>query len=104
MSIGLRTAVAAFTLTLVATPAAAAEWKHEFAPYLWGSAKEGTVGIGDVTAMEASIDGDVAIDAYRDDAASPTGGVGWEVETLDDATAPAYEGLLDLNWAEPIDG
>ena len=61
------------------------------------------VGIGDVTAMEASIDGDVAIDAYRDGAASPTGGVGWEVETLDDATAPAYEGLLDLNWAEPID-
>jgi hypothetical protein len=37
-------------LVLVAPPAAAAEWKHELAPYLWGSAMEGTVGIGDVTA------------------------------------------------------
>lgn len=50
MSIGLRAAAAAFTLTLVATPAAAAEWKHEFAPYVWGSAMEGTVGIGPISA------------------------------------------------------
>jgi opacity protein-like surface antigen len=50
MSIGLRTAFAAFAFTMAATPAAAAEWKHELAPYLWGSAMEGTVGIGAVTA------------------------------------------------------
>jgi len=50
MSIGLRAAFAAFTLTLAATPATAAEWKHELAPYVWGSAMEGTVGIGTVTA------------------------------------------------------
>jgi hypothetical protein len=50
MSIGLRTALAAFVLTLATPLAAAAEWKHELAPYLWGSAMEGTVGIGAVTA------------------------------------------------------
>jgi opacity protein-like surface antigen len=45
-----RTAIAFFALAFVSTAATAAEWKHEFAPYLWGSAMEGTVGIGDVTA------------------------------------------------------
>lgn len=50
MSPCLRTAVVAFALAFASTPAAAAEWKHEFAPYLWGSAMEGTVGIGTVTA------------------------------------------------------
>jgi hypothetical protein len=50
MSHCLRTAVAVLALASVATPAAAAEWKHEIAPYLWGSAMEGTVGIGDISA------------------------------------------------------
>jgi hypothetical protein len=35
---------------LAATPLHAEEWKHELAPYLWGSAMEGTTGIGGVTA------------------------------------------------------
>ena len=50
MSPSLRTAVAAIALSFAATPAAAAEWKHELAPYIWGSAMEGTVGVGDITA------------------------------------------------------
>ena len=45
-----RTAITLFALVFVSTTAAAAEWKHELAPYLWGSAMEGTVGIGDITA------------------------------------------------------
>jgi opacity protein-like surface antigen len=45
-----RAPVACLVLVLAATPAAAAEWKHELAPYVWGSAMEGIVGIGDVTA------------------------------------------------------
>jgi opacity protein-like surface antigen len=45
-----RAPVACCLLLLAAVPAWAAEWKHELAPYLWGSAMEGTVGIGDVTA------------------------------------------------------
>lgn len=35
---------------LAAMPLHAGEWKHELAPYVWGSAMEGTTGIGDVTA------------------------------------------------------
>jgi len=35
---------------LAATPLHAEEWKHELAPYMWGSAMEGTTGIGGVTA------------------------------------------------------
>jgi Autotransporter beta-domain len=35
---------------LAAAPLHAEEWKHELAPYLWGSAMEGTTGIGGVTA------------------------------------------------------
>ncbi len=50
MSIGLRAALAAFALALATTPATAAEWKHEIAPYVWGSGMDGTVGIGSVTA------------------------------------------------------
>lgn len=38
-------------LALVASASVQAEgWKHEFAPYLWGAAMDGTAGIGGVTA------------------------------------------------------
>jgi opacity protein-like surface antigen len=50
MSPRLRTTITVMALALVSTPAVAAEWKHEFAPYVWGSAMEGTVGIGPVSA------------------------------------------------------
>jgi opacity protein-like surface antigen len=50
MSANLRRTIAGLVLLLMATPAGAAEWKHEFAPYLWGSAMDGTVGVGDVVA------------------------------------------------------
>jgi opacity protein-like surface antigen len=46
----LRTTLATFALALVATSAGAAEWKHEFAPYVWGSGMDGTVGVGPLTA------------------------------------------------------
>jgi opacity protein-like surface antigen len=41
--------VAALALGL-ASSASASEWKQEFAPYLWASSMEGTVGLGDVEA------------------------------------------------------
>jgi opacity protein-like surface antigen len=50
MSPRLRIAITALALAAVSTPAAASEWKHELAPYVWGSAMEGTVGIGPVAA------------------------------------------------------
>jgi uncharacterized protein YlxW (UPF0749 family) len=60
------------------------------------------VGIGDVDEMAASVDADEDIDLYRQYAAEPTGGVGWDVQVLPTATAPAYDGLLDLTWARQL--
>jgi len=50
MSARLHHATLGLALLLTAARVGAAEWKHEFAPYLWGSAMEGTVGVGDVVA------------------------------------------------------
>jgi opacity protein-like surface antigen len=35
---------------LAAAPLHASDWQHEFAPYLWGAALDGTTGVGNVTA------------------------------------------------------
>lgn len=45
-----RRAVSAGVALLAAMPVHAEEWKHELAPYVWGSAMEGTTGVGGVTA------------------------------------------------------
>jgi hypothetical protein len=37
------------SVLLVSSPLQADEWKHEFAPYIWGAAMEGQSGIGPVT-------------------------------------------------------
>ncbi len=50
MSACFRNMVLSLGLCVVASPVNAAEWKHEIAPYLWGSSMQGTVGIGDITA------------------------------------------------------
>lgn len=44
------TTLACLTLLAVASPASAGEWKHEVAPYLWGAALDGSVGIGGISA------------------------------------------------------
>lgn len=60
------------------------------------------VGVGVTDQILASLEDDEDLDVYREYAADPTGGVGYEVETLPRATAPAYEGLLDLTYATPM--
>ncbi len=62
------------------------------------------VGIGDVELMADSVAEDEYLDLYQDVAAEPGGGVGWAVEELATATAPAYDGLVDVSWAVPIQG
>lgn len=58
--------------------------------------------VGDQTALLAAIDGDALVSGYRDDAADPEIGIGWEMETESVVTAPAYQGLLDLQYASPL--
>ena len=50
MSACFRNMVLSLGLCAVASAANAAEWKHEIAPYVWGSSMQGTVGVGALTA------------------------------------------------------
>jgi uncharacterized protein YlxW (UPF0749 family) len=60
-------------------------------------------GIGDPAALTAAIDGDDYLQLYRSDAAQPDIAVGWQETVEDEITAPAYDGLLDITYAKPID-
>lgn len=61
------------------------------------------VGIGEQNDLLAGLDEDTYLDYYREAAAQTYGGVGYAVEALPEAVAPAYNGLLDLTWAEPLE-
>ncbi|ABL79571.1 MULTISPECIES: DUF881 domain-containing protein [unclassified Nocardioides] len=58
--------------------------------------------VGDQGALLTAIEGDGYVSAYREDAADPDISVGWELDLEEQVTAPAYDGLLDLNYAEPL--
>ena len=50
MSARFPTMMASLALWAIASPASAAEWSHDFAPYVWGAAMSGTTGVGGVMA------------------------------------------------------
>ncbi len=58
--------------------------------------------IGSPSRIESAIERDSDIGNYRSDADDPSIGVGWNLESDDRLAAPAYDGLLDLSYAEPI--
>ena len=58
--------------------------------------------VGDVSSLADSIDVDPYLDVYRQQAAQEDIQIGWEAEAELDLEAPAYSGLLDLSYAEPI--
>ncbi len=60
------------------------------------------VGVGDQAAISAGLITDPILATYRDYTLIPGGSVTWNMATLDEAVAPAYEGLLDLTWATPM--
>ncbi len=60
--------------------------------------------IGDPGVLLSSISEDETLEIYREVALDPEIAVGWDVEVEEFATAPAYDGLLDLDYAVPIDG
>lgn len=62
------------------------------------------VAVGDQRVLEQALEDDVALQIYRAYASAPGGGVGWDTEPLDDYTAPAFSGVLTLDYAEPIEG
>ena len=58
--------------------------------------------VGDQDEILEAIASDDYLGIYRSDAENPDISVGWDLELEDQVTAPAYEGLLDITYAEPI--
>jgi uncharacterized protein YlxW (UPF0749 family) len=58
--------------------------------------------VGEVAPLLEAVETDDYLEIYRAQAAIPDISVGWDLEVEDEVTAPAYEGLLDLSYAEPI--
>jgi uncharacterized protein YlxW (UPF0749 family) len=58
--------------------------------------------VGDPGQLIAEIDSDPLVSGYRSDAANPHIDIGWDMTTEELVEAPAYEGILDFPYAEPI--
>ena len=58
--------------------------------------------VGDPDAIAAALDADSRVSAYRSDAVDPALQVGWDLDVEDHVEAPAYTGLLNLSYAEPL--
>ena len=59
--------------------------------------------VGDQGELLTAIEGDDYLQAYREQAADPAISVGWDLQLESTVVAPAYDGLLDLSYAVPID-
>ncbi len=59
--------------------------------------------VGDQAALLDSIATDDYLQLYREQAADPEISVGWDLELEDVVVAPAFEGVLDINYAKPLD-
>jgi uncharacterized protein YlxW (UPF0749 family) len=56
--------------------------------------------VGDVSRLSAAIADDAYLQVYRADAADPDIKVGWDEQVEDHVSAPAYDGLTDLQYAQ----
>jgi uncharacterized protein YlxW (UPF0749 family) len=60
--------------------------------------------VGNPAALEAAVLQDDYVAGYRAAADEPDISVGWEMRTEERLELPAYEGLTDLQYAEPLGG
>jgi uncharacterized protein YlxW (UPF0749 family) len=58
--------------------------------------------VGDQTELVRAITDDDYLQIYREQAAIPDISVGWDLQLQAQLTAPAYDGLTDLSYAEPL--
>jgi uncharacterized protein YlxW (UPF0749 family) len=58
--------------------------------------------VGDPAALEDAIEDDDYLDVYRSQAEQADISVGWDAESETLVTAPPYDGLLDIDYAQPI--
>ncbi len=59
--------------------------------------------VGDPDSIGAALEEDPDVSGYRADAATADIAVGWDAEEAELVEAPAYEGLLDITYAEPLE-
>ncbi|MDF9717083.1 DUF881 domain-containing protein [Nocardioides sp. ChNu-153] len=58
--------------------------------------------IGDVDDLRLALDDDPQVEDYREYAANPAVALGWDLEEESSLEAPEYQGLLDLDHAQPL--
>lgn len=58
--------------------------------------------IGDPVGIAESLEDDPDVSGYRRDAATADIAIGWDFGAAERLEAPAYDGLLDLSYAEPL--
>ena len=58
--------------------------------------------VGDPGALLTSINADDYLQIYRDQASDPEISVGYDLRIEESITAPAFDGLLDRNYAQPL--
>lgn len=58
--------------------------------------------VGDVDDLRDAVDADDEVSLYRRQAGDPEIAIGWGIDEEDDVVAPAYRGLLDLDYASPV--
>ena len=58
--------------------------------------------VGDPGALVGAVDADSLVAGYRADSENPDIAIGWDLETEDHVEAPAFDGVTDLQYAEPL--
>ncbi|WP_408897543.1 DUF881 domain-containing protein [Nocardioides sp. R1-1] len=58
--------------------------------------------VGDPEELYSSLDADPIVTGYRKDAANPLIEMGWSLEVEERVDAPAYDGVVDLQYAQPL--
>ena len=58
--------------------------------------------VGDQASLLRAIQDDDYLKIYREQAAIPDISVGWDLQLQSQVVAPAYDGLTDLSYAEPL--
>ncbi|MEP9384218.1 DUF881 domain-containing protein [Nocardioides sp. KR10-350] len=60
--------------------------------------------VGDPDSLETALDNDSYVSLYKSQSEDPRIDIGWDFSREDHVTAPAYDGLLSLHYAQPLDG
>lgn len=58
--------------------------------------------VGDQADLIRALESDPLVTGYRIDAQNPEIGIGWNLALEEEVEAPAYDGILDFRYAEPI--